>query len=63
MTNQPGVKQPVESKSFYVKKLTKSGATRYLSVGAMFPKDWSIVKVTVERLDKGVCILRVEPIK
>jgi len=51
------------SKPFTVRKLAKSGNSRYISVSTILPKDWVAVKIVVEQLDKGVCILRLEQIK
>lgn len=51
------------SQQFHVRKLTKSGNSRYLSVGALIPIGWQAVKVYVEQLDKEVCVLRIVQIK
>jgi len=53
----------VGGKLFQVRRLTKSGSSRYLSIGTVLPQDWEIVKVFVEKLDGGVCVLRLEQIK
>ena len=53
----------VESKPFFVRKLTKAGGSKYLSIGSILPTDWEACKVIVERLDGGVYILRLEQIK
>ena len=51
------------SKPFIVRRITKSGGSRYLAVGTYLPESWEAVKVTVEKLDGGVCVLRLEQIK
>ena len=51
------------SKPFTIRKLAKSGNSRYISVGKILPMEWEAVKIVVERIDKGVCILRLEQIK
>lgn len=51
------------SQQFQLRKLTKAGSSRYLSVGKILPTDWQAVKVYVERLDSGVCVLRLVQIK
>ena len=53
----------VESKPFHVRKLTKSGNSRYLSVGAFLPLHWINVKVVIEELSGDSCLLRLEPIR
>ena len=49
--------------TFHVRKLTKSGSSRYLSIGTIIPIDWTAVKMTVEKLEGGICILKLEQIK
>jgi len=51
------------ARQFYIRRLTKSGASRYLSIGTLLPLDWQAVKVYVEQLDKGICVLRLVQIK
>jgi len=61
---QPSIKnKPLESKPFRVYTLTKSGSTRYLNIGTVLPKDWVVVKLTLEKLEAGVAILKLEQIK
>jgi len=48
---------------FTIRKLAKSGNSRYLSVSNLVPSDWIAVKVFREKLDGGVCVLRLEQIK
>ena len=58
--------RPIElgkTKPFTIKKIAKSGSSRYLSVGTILPPDWEAVKVFVEKINGGVCILRLEQIK
>ena len=63
MVNESKYKQFKASLPFSVKKLARSGNTRYLSVGTLLPPSWEVVKVFVVKLDGGVCILRLEQIK
>lgn len=51
------------SQQFWVRKLTKAGGSRYLSVGTLLPADWQIVKVYLEQQGEGVCVLRLVQIK
>lgn len=55
--------RPIESKPLHLRRLTKSGSSRYLSVGTIVPAEWVNVKVYVEQLDKTVCVLRLVPIE
>lgn len=57
------LKSKPQDKSFYLRKLTKAGSARYLSVGAILPRDWVAVKVFVWQVDSGAYILRLEQIK
>jgi len=52
-----------QAKPFYVRTLTKSGRSRYLSLGTIVPKSWEAVKVTVDEIDLTHCVLRLEQIK
>ena len=54
--------RPVESKPLHLRKLTKSGSSRYLSVGTILPQGWTNLKVYVEQIDNDVCVLRLVPI-
>ena len=49
--------------SYFIRTLSKSGRTRYLSVGKIFPADWEVVKVIVKAQSASVCILRIEHLK
>ena len=51
------------SKPFTIRKLARSGNSRYLSVSNLVPPHWIAVKVFLEKLDGGVCVLRLEQIK
>ena len=53
----------VESKPLYLRKLTKSGSSRYLSVSTILPLEWVNLKVYVETMGKEGCILRIVPIE
>jgi len=46
--------------SFYHCKIAKSGGSRYIAIGRILPKDWIIVRLSVERLDDKVCLLRIQ---
>lgn len=49
--------KPVKSDRFWDRKLVPSGHTRVLSVGMIFPKEWSIVRVTeIGRADDSVVL-------
>jgi len=54
--------QPV-AKPFTIRKIAKSGNSKYLSISSIVPYDWIAVKVFVEKLEGGVCILKLEQIK
>lgn len=45
---------------FYPRKIGKAGSTRTLSVGKILPSDWAVVKVTIEKLEGNICILKIE---
>jgi len=53
----------VISKPFTIRKIAKSGNSKYLSVSHIVPDDWVAVKVFIERLEGGICILKLEQIK
>jgi len=52
--------KPGQDKSFYARKVAKSGAARYIAVSRILPPDWQMVKVSVEKLEGNICILRLE---
>lgn len=54
---QGGVAEAKQS-SFDLRKLTKSGASRYLSVSTILPKDWIAVKVYVLEATEGSVTLK-----
>lgn len=61
-----GKEQKVKARladSYQIRKISKSGNTRYLSVGRVLPPDWVVVKLYVISLASGVCVLRLEQIK
>jgi len=51
------------SKPFTIRKIAKSGNSKYLSISKIVPDDWIAVKVFTEKLEGGVCILKLEQIK
>lgn len=55
--------EPEKVSLFYLRKLTKSGASRYLSIGKILPSEWDAVKVFVVEITGEVCVLRLELIK
>lgn len=61
------MKLPVKSRKgtepFDIRKLSRSGKTRYLSVGTILPLEWQAVKVFTMEVKRDYCILRIEPIK
>jgi len=61
MINETG--QKLRDKSFYLRKLTKAGGARYLSVGKILPPDWQAVKVYVGTPADGIIILQLIQIK
>jgi len=63
MKHRDGVETAVPSNPLYIRKLTKSGATRYLSVGTILPPEWVEVKVVVEEQSNRGVLLRIEPIR
>lgn len=48
---------------YLIRKLSRSGNTRYLSLGAVLPQSWEVVKVSVDKLEDRVCILRLEQLQ
>jgi len=56
------VNKPQVSRPFFVRKLTKAGGSRYLSITNILPKEWTAVKISVESLDKETCLLKLEKI-
>lgn len=63
MVTQHTKREVKPSKQFVVRKLAKSGASRYLAIGTIFPQDWLNVKVVVEAMTNEGCILRITPIR
>lgn len=57
------VKEKLQDKSFYLRKLTKAGGARYLSVGKILPLDWQAVKVYVGTPTDGSITLKLIQIK
>ena len=53
----------VESGSFWIRKLTKSGGTKYLSITTILPSTWQAVKIKAIVESDEVYVLRIEPIK
>lgn len=51
------------TRSLFLRKVTKSGKTRYLSVAAILPSDWENVKVQIVTLTSGGCTLKITPIR
>jgi len=49
--------------TFTIRKIAKSGNSRYLSISNLVPAEWLAVKVYVEKVEGGVCILKLEQIK
>jgi len=62
--NEQGQKYRMKvAEPYTIRKLAKSGNSRYLSIGRVVPSDWVAVKVFVVGLKDGVCTLRLEQIK
>jgi len=61
MVNETG--QKPQDRSFYLRKLTKAGGARYLSVGKILPPDWEAVKVYVGTPHSGMIIMQLIQIK
>ena len=51
------------SKPFAIRKLSKSGNTRSMSIGTILPPDWVAVKVIILKSGEGVVYLMLEQIK
>jgi hypothetical protein len=51
------------TQDYYLRKLAKSGSSRYLSISTILPRDWEAVKVYVDSLSPESCTLRIIPIK
>ena len=54
---------PEIAKTFTIRKIAKSGNSKYLSISNIVPDGWVAVKVYVEKVEGGVCILKLEQIK
>lgn len=52
--------KPKRSDSFFSRKIGKAGGTRTLSVGNILPRDWQVVKVTVQEFTDKEYLLRIE---
>ena len=48
---------------YYIRKLAKSGNSRYIAVTNILPRDWEAVKVYVEQLSSEDALLRIVPIR
>lgn len=48
------------TKPYWSRKVGKAGGTRTLAVGKILPPDWAVVKITIEKREASVCILRIE---
>jgi len=46
-----------------LRKLTKAGGARYLSVGTLLPQDWQAVKVYVSPVNQDIIELQLVRIK
>lgn len=51
------------SKPFTIRKLSRSGNSRSMSIGTILPPDWVAVKVIILGKYEGVIDLRLEQIK
>jgi len=51
------------TKDYFIRKLARSGSSRYISVSTILPKDWEAVKIVVENLSTEGCLLRIIPIR
>ena len=63
VVNKGGIVNEVKPAKLLIRKLTKSGSSRYLSVGTILPEGWEAVKVFVIEQTEDVCVLRLELIK
>ena len=48
---------------YHIRKLAKSGGSRYIAVSTILPKDWEAVKIYVEQLSSEGALLRIIPIR
>lgn len=51
------------TQEYFIRKLAKSGSSRYLSISTILPKDWEAVKIYVESLSPDGCLLKIIPIR
>lgn len=59
-----GGKRPIsKGQEYHLRKLVRSGNSRYVSVSTILPKDWEAVKVYVDSLSSDSCVLRIIPIR
>ena len=54
---------PEETTVFTIRKIARSGNSRYLSISNLVPLDWIAVKVYSQVREGGICILKLEQIK
>ncbi len=57
------IEEGKQDASFYLRKLSKAGGARYLSVGRILPPDWHAVKIYMACQADGVIILKLIQIK
>jgi hypothetical protein len=55
--------QSPATQEYFIRKLAKSGSSRYLSISTILPKDWEAVKIYVENLSPDGCLLKIIPIR
>jgi len=62
LDNSKTARERIRADSFVLRKLSKAGAARYLSIGTILPKEWEAVKVYVVSQDATTYVLRLEQI-
>lgn len=63
MPNGKAKVQTPAAQEYFIRKLAKSGSSRYLSISTILPKDWEAVKIYVDSLSSEGCVLRIIPIR
>jgi len=56
-------KQRLQDRTFFVRKMTKAGSSRYLSVGKILPPDWEAIKIYMSVTADASIILKLVQIK
>lgn len=62
MEKTKGALDTIKEQPFHLRTLSKSGGSKYLSLGTIIPPDFTAVKVYALMVDKRTCVLLLEQI-